>query len=532
MAERAATRRRGLRLRRRHALIAVPLGAGAAIVFAAVSLAAGPTVEATNSSTAWTNGTPPAITTAETVTFKNSTTTSLPHGVHWNSPPATPSCAAGVPVDSSSSANWSGDCSFSQAGTYQFVCTVHSPMTGTIMVTSSGPGAPIVSTSAATSITDTGATLKGSVNPNGLATEYFFKYGTSATPYASETGKTSVPAGTSPVTASTPVSGLTAATTYHFKLFAENSSSPTPVEGSDLTFRTTGPPLPTTSTATSVSNTTATLKGSVNPNGLATKYFFKYGTSATPYASETGKTQVSAGTSPVTASTGVSGLTPETTYHFRLFAENTSGTTEAGDLTFTTTATPVDTTDPTTTIKGKPADPSSSTTAEFTYESSEAGSTFECKMDGEPFTECASTGKTYTGLSEGQHTFQVRATDPSLNTDESPAVYSFSVVLPVTPPEVIPPKVDPPPAVAPNTTITLKPKAKTKDRTPTFKFKSSVAGATYECKLDGKALKSCRSPLTTKPLSYAKHTLKVAAIVGGLKDSSPAVASFKVVKPK
>jgi hypothetical protein len=50
--------------------------------------------------------------------------------------------------------------------------------------------------------------------------------------------------------------------------------------------------------------------------------------------------------------------------------------------------------------------------------------------------------------------------------------------------------------------------------------------------LDGKALKPCRSPLTTKSLSLGKHTLKVAAIAGGLKDPSPAVSSFKVVKPK
>ena len=67
----------------------------------------------------------------------------------------------------------------------------------------------------------------------------------------------------------------------------------------------------------------------------------------------------------------------------------------------------------------------------------------------------------------------------------------------------------------PDTKITLKPAAKTKDRTPTFKFKSSVAGATFKCTLDGKALKPCRSPLTTKKLSFAKHTLKVGAIVGG-----------------
>jgi hypothetical protein len=400
-------------------------------------------------------------------------------------------------------------------------------------VNSTGPGKPVVSTSAATSITDSGATLKGSVDPNGLATEYFFKYGTSATPYASETGKTTVPAG-SPATASTAVTGLTAATTYHFRLFAENTSGTS--EGGDLTFRTTGPPLPTTSAATPIGSTTATLKGSVNPNGLATKYFFKYGTSATPYSAETAKTSVPAGTSPVTASTGVSGLTPETTYHFRLFAENTSGTTEGGDLTLTTTA--ADTTDPQTTIKTKPADPSSSTTAEFTYESNEAGSTFECKMDGESFTTCAPTGKIYTGLGDGSHTFQVRATDTSFNTDESPASYSFSVVLPVTPPEVIPPNVnpppptvEPPPVVAPNTTITLKPAAKTKDRTPTFKFKSTVAGAAFKCTLDGKALKPCRSPLTTKTLSFGRHTLKVGAVAGGASDPTPAAYSFKVLKP-
>ena len=91
----------------------------------------------------------------------------------------------------------------------------------------------------------------------------------------------------------------------------------------------------------------------------------------------------------------------------------------------------------------------------------------------------------------------------------------------------------PPPAPsAPDTTITTKPKAKTADRTPTFKFESSVAGATFECKLDGKALTPCRSPLTTKSLSFGRHTLKVAAIAGGLKDATPASSSFKVVKPR
>jgi plastocyanin len=516
-----------MRLRGRQALIA--LGVAASAVFTSVAVAA--TVEGTNSISGWNNPNP-TVTTAESVIFKNSSMTTS-HGVAFDAPPSAPSCP-GV-VGSPGQTNWQGTCTFSQAGSYPFHCTVHpSTMTGTVTVNSAGPGAPIVSTSAATPITDTGATLKGSVNPNGLATEYFFKYGTSATPYASETGKTSVPAG-SPVTASTGVTGLSAATTYHFKLFAENTSGTT--EGSDLTFTTTGPPLATTSAATPVSNTGATLRGTVNPRGHATTYFFKYG-ETTSYGLTTSSASAGAGTSSTPVSAPLTSLSPGTTYHFLLVANNSSGTDEGDDQTFTTTTTPPDTTPPQTTIKVKPANPSSSTTAEFTYESTEAGSTFECRMDGESFAECASTGKTYTGLGEGAHTFQVQATDPSLNTDKSPASYSFSVVLPVTPPEVKPPtvdppKVDPPPVAAPpNTTITLKPKAKTKDRTPTFKFKSSVARATYECKLDGKALKPCRSPLTTKPLSFGGHTLKVAAIAGGLKDGSPAVASFKVIKAK
>jgi plastocyanin len=518
-----------MRLRRRHTSLAALLGVCVAMLFAGVSVAAA-AVEGTNSSTVWTNPTA-TINAGGSVTFKN-TSTSLAHGVGFNAPPTPPSCT-GVPGPAQVGP-WEGNCTFTQAGSYPFACTLHAAMTGTITVNSTGPGPPTASTTAATSLNDTTATLNGSVNPNGLQTEYFFKYGETAA-YGQETGKTTVPAGTSPVSASTGVTGLSPATTYHFRLFAENSSGD--AEGSDFTFRTAGPPVATTATATPVSNTGATLKGSVNPNGHATQYFFKYGETAA-YGQETGKTTVPAGTSPVTASTGVTGLSPATTYHFRLFAENSSGDAEGADFTFTTSSTPVDTTDPNTTIKGKPANPSSSTTAEFTYESTEAGSTFECRMDGESFTPCPSSGKAYTGLAEGAHTFQVRATDPSLNTDESPASYSFNVVLPVAPPEVIPPKVDPPPvvdpppAVAPNTTITLKPKAKTKDRTPTFKFKSSVAGTVYECKLDGKTLKPCRSPLTTKPLSYGRHTLKVAAIAGGLKDRSPAVATFKVVKPK
>lgn len=90
---------------------------------------------------------------------------------------------------------------------------------------------------------------------------------------------------------------------------------------------------------------------------------------------------------------------------------------------------------------------------------------------------------------------------------------------------------DPPPEKpCPQTTITKKPKAKTTDRTPTFKFTSSINPATFECKLDDAAFKSCDSPFTTRKLKLGKHHFKVRAIAGGVKDPTPARASFKVVK--
>src|SRR5829696_6937649 len=142
----------------RKPFLAALLGAASLIVFfSGVGVAAVPPVEGTGSTTVWTNSSP-SITTAESVTFKN-TSMVTPHGVHWNAPPATPNCP-NVPVDSSDM-NWTGDCSFSQAGSYPFVCTVHPAMTGTVTVNSTGPQAPTVTTGSATSVTQTGARLNG-----------------------------------------------------------------------------------------------------------------------------------------------------------------------------------------------------------------------------------------------------------------------------------------------------------------------------------------------------------------------------------
>jgi hypothetical protein len=187
-----------------------------------------------------------------------------------------------------------------------------------------------------------------------------------------------------------------------------------------------------------------------------------------------------------------------------------------------------DATPPETTILSKPPDPSTSSAASFTYASNEPGSTFQCKLDGEGFSSCPATGVSYAGLAEGAHAFQVRAVDASNNVDPTPAGYSFNVVL--SPAPLAPPLAPPSPAPAkPNTSIAKGP-TKLRDRTPTFRFSSNRAGASFQCKLDRGRFVRCRSPYTTKVLSYGPHTLTVRAVAGGSADPSPAKLSFKVVK--
>jgi hypothetical protein len=100
-------------------------------------------------------------------------------------------------------------------------------------------------------------------------------------------------------------------------------------------------PTVTTGSATAVTQTSATLNGTVNPNGQATDYHFEYGTS-TNYTQRVPAAppdpSAGSGTSNVPVSANISGLNPGTLYHFRLVATNGSGTTQGQDQTFTTTS--------------------------------------------------------------------------------------------------------------------------------------------------------------------------------------------------
>ncbi|MGH3089700.1 MAG: hypothetical protein ACRDSJ_20635, partial [Rubrobacteraceae bacterium] len=81
---------------------------------------------------------------------------------------------------------------------------------------------------------------------------------------------------------------------------------------------------------------------------------------------------------------------------------------------------------PQTTITSGPTGATNRASASFSFVSSETGSTFECSLDSEPFVGCASP-RSYPGLGNGSHTFQVKATDVAGNVDPTPATRAFTV---------------------------------------------------------------------------------------------------------
>jgi alpha-tubulin suppressor-like RCC1 family protein len=100
-------------------------------------------------------------------------------------------------------------------------------------------------------------------------------------------------------------------------------------------------PSVTTGAASGLSSSTVTLNGSLNPNGLETTFQFQYGTT-TSYGTNVPVPAASAGSglSSVEVSRAIQGLAAHTTYHYRLVATNSSGTTNGADETFKTLTPP------------------------------------------------------------------------------------------------------------------------------------------------------------------------------------------------
>jgi DNA-binding beta-propeller fold protein YncE len=189
-----------------------------------------------------------------------------------------------------------------------------------------------------TSPTTTSGTLNATVGPNGggNVTECKFEWGTS-TAYGESAPCSPDPASSppgsnfsSPTAVSTGLSGLTAETTYHFRVVAVGPGGTR--EGADQTYTPHRVIGLLTEAATELTESSAKLHGSFIGNGEETHYEFEWG----PTTSYGNATPMGSATGPESVSASLGELMPFSTYHFRIVAHNGAGTSYGADRSFTT----------------------------------------------------------------------------------------------------------------------------------------------------------------------------------------------------
>jgi hypothetical protein len=149
--------------------------------------------------------------------------------------------------------------------------------------------------------------------------------GALALPFASQA---STPA---PATASTGTTATTTTSTTPTTTTTTTAPKPAPKPL---------PPLAYSGSVEQITDSSALLKARVNAEGLATEYYFQYGPT-TAYGSQTPPTAAGSATLEVKLTQTVTGLEPDTIYHFRVLARSSAGTTASADATFTTKKIPL-----------------------------------------------------------------------------------------------------------------------------------------------------------------------------------------------
>lgn len=200
--------------------------------------------------------------------------------------------------------------------------------------------APTAQTNAATDIAQTTVKLHGQADPNGAETTTWFELGTT-TDLGFVTPTQSIGSGSNLVSVSVSIANLVPATTYYFRMNAQNAYGT--VNGQVLSFTTTGPaspaePIVETSAATAVTGTSARLNGQINPNGAATTYWFEYSEDSFlgSILGSTTQEQIASGNAVVSVFANITDLDRDTAYYFQLVGRNQFGTERGDIMSFTT----------------------------------------------------------------------------------------------------------------------------------------------------------------------------------------------------
>ena len=173
----------------------------------------------------------------------------------------------------------------------------------------------------------------------------------------------------------------------------------------------------------------------------------------------------------------------------------------------------VDTSTPDTQMLSGPMGATGSASATFTFVSPDAGAgaSYECSLNGAPFTACTSPF-TATNLAEREHTFAVRVRDSVGNYDPTPATRTWTVDL--TPPQTV---------------IDSGPDGMVPVAIAAFAFSANESNVRYECAFDGAPFAPCTSPASYTNLAQGPHTFAVRGTdMAGHTDPTPATRSWTV----
>ena len=218
---------------------------------------------------------------------------------------------------------------------------------GVFVLDETSPTPPTATVDSCTGVTDHSLTCQASIDPNGPpATRYHFEYSTDGSAWTS-TPETLLGAQDDPQAVEETISpgtfGLDPNTAYHVRVSAGRKFAD-PVISNEL-IKTTAARAPLAETAGAPIRTTkmAQLNGRVTPFGSAANYHFEYGTQgpcgANPCAS-TSTQSAGSGQGMKLVAAQINGLSPDTTYHYRLVVDNGVGGAVAGsDMTATTRST-------------------------------------------------------------------------------------------------------------------------------------------------------------------------------------------------
>lgn len=147
------------------------------------------------------------------------------------------------------------------------------------------------------------------------------------------------PSSRSGIRAALPAAALLLATTVALALSSAwgsaLASSPSSSQSTTPPVPPAKPPTARTGTFPEVALSSATLRGQVNPHGSETSYYFQYGIT-TAYGAQTETAAAGDGSAEVGVAQAITGLAPDTTYHYRLVATSTAGTALGEDHSFTT----------------------------------------------------------------------------------------------------------------------------------------------------------------------------------------------------